>query len=471
MSPLNSAQLEANLAFPVKRLIKRPPLFIDPSATIRQAAQAMQTAGVGSVLIAAEPPAIVTDRDLRGRALAKGLGPETPITQIMSRPLKTVDATAPALAALRLMIEENIHHLPVLEEGIIIGVISGTDLLLHQASNPIYLRGVIDKLEKGKNLARYAAEIAALVAALFHGGLGAAPISRIVATLNDALVKRLVALAQSDLGPPPANYAWIVFGSEGRLEQTLLTDQDNALIYADSPSEAHAYFAELARRVVEGLIEAGFPPCPGGFMATNWCKPLAEWQRLYTKWIRLPEPEALLDAAIFFDFRAVAGTLSLASLEEIITGAAGEKLFIAHMLNGALAFRPPLGFFNRLRHEKGKIDVKRVGLAPIVGLARAAALAAGSRERSTVERLSVAGASGAVLDRESAQALAEMFPHLLYLRLCAQLAARENNQPTDNSINLAEISPLERRRLKDAFTVIKRIQESLRTVWQLDRLG
>ena len=314
-------------------------------------------------------------------------------------------------------------------------------------------------------------EIAALVAALFHGGLGAAQISRIVATLNDALVKRLVALAQNDVGPPPANYAWIVFGSEGRLEQTLLTDQDNALIYADSSSEAHAYFAELARRVVEGLIEAGFPPCPGGFMATNWCKPLQEWQRLYTKWIRLPEPEALLDASIFFDFRAVAGTLSLASLEEIMAGAASEKLFLAHMLNGALAFRPPLGFFNRLRHENGKIDLKRVGIVPIVGLARAAALAAGSRERSTAERLSIAGASGAVLDRESAKTLAEMFPYLLYLRLRAQLTARENNQPTDHRINLADLSALERRRLKDTFVAIKQIQESLRTIWQLDRLG
>src|SRR6266498_2611962 len=283
------------------------------------------------------------------------------------------------------MLEEHIHHLPIVEEGKIVGVISASDLLLQQASNPIYLRGLIDNLAKPADLA-------------------AIQISQIVSSLNDALVKRVLALTLAKLGSAPASYAWIVFGSEGRLEQTLLTDQDNALIYAEESDTARAYFAAVAREVVAGLVQAGFPPCAGGFMATNWCKPLAAWQELFTQWTHLPKPDALLDAAIFFDLRRAAGTLSIQPLEEIIAAARSQQLFLAHMARGALDFSPPLGFFNRLRSDRGKIDLKRGGIALVVALARVAALAAGSGERSTLERLSIAADSGEFIRRKDATA-------------------------------------------------------------------
>ena len=153
----------------------------------------------------------------------------------------------------------------------------------------------------------------------------AVQIGRIVSSLNDAWLNDWWSLAERDLGPPPTDFAWIVFGSEGRFEQTLLTDQDNALIYGEESETARAYFAALAEQVVNGLIQVGFPPCAGGFMATRWCKPLAEWRRLFAAWVRTPEPQALLDAAIFFDFRSVAGGLSLAALEEILAGATQKR--------------------------------------------------------------------------------------------------------------------------------------------------
>ncbi len=276
---------DSHLALPVKHLIKRAPLFVDASVSVKQAAQAMQNARVGSMLIASEPPGIVTDRDLRGRVLAPGLGPDTPVTQVLSRPLVTIDCGAPVFAALRLMLDENIHHLPVVEEGKIIGVVSATDLLLHQGRNPLYLRGVIENWQNS-HAVNYAEEIATLVHTLFDSGLAAIHISKIVSSLNDALVKRLVALTVEKLGTAPTPFAWIVFGSEGRLEQTLLTDQDNALIYQEDSDTARAYFAALAKQVVDALIEAGFPPCAGGFMATRWCKPLAAWRELFTDWIQ-----------------------------------------------------------------------------------------------------------------------------------------------------------------------------------------
>ncbi|HXV80639.1 MAG TPA: DUF294 nucleotidyltransferase-like domain-containing protein, partial [Candidatus Binatia bacterium] len=446
----------------VKYLVKRPPVFVEPEATVGQAARTMREAVIGSVLVADDPPGILTDRDLRGRVLAAGLGPETPVRRVMTRPLKTLDSHAPVLAALHLMLEENIHHLALVEEGKIVGLISSSDLLQHQASSPLYLRRTLETLEAPAKLAHYSREIAALVEILFRGGLSVVQIGRIVSSLNDALVKRLVDLAEHDLGPAPTAFAWIVFGSEGRLEQALLTDQDNALVYGAESEPARVYFTALAERVVNGLIQIGFPPCAGGFMATRWCKSLEEWQSLFARWLRTPEPQALLDAAIFFDFRSVAGRLSLAPLDKILADAKSEKAFIARLADASLA-HPPLGFFKRIRSDDGKVDVKKGGLAPIVGLARAAALAGGSLERSTLERLATAGKSGTILSQDDASALAEIFQFLLHLRLRQQLASLQANRSLDHNVHLNALSTLERRHLKEGFVMLRRIQEGIRS--------
>jgi CBS domain-containing protein len=333
------------------------------------------------------------------------------------------------------------------------------------------LRRTLDSVEDPSALAHYSREVAGTVQTLFRGGLGAVQIGQIVSSLNDALVKRLVGLAEQALGPPPTDFAWIVFGSEGRLEQTLLTDQDNALIYGEESEGARAYFKLLGERVVSGLIQVGFPPCAGGFMATRWCKPLEQWRRLFAGWVRTPEPQALLDASIFFDFRPVAGELSLTAVEEIVASAKTERLFIAHMTKDALVFGPPLGFFNRIRSANGMVDIKRGGIVPIVSLARAAALAAGSQERSTLERLVTAGNSGFLFKREDAALLAETFQFLLHVRLRQQLGALQTNQPIDHKVRLDALSALERRHLKEAFVTIRDVQDDVGASLHLDRIG
>jgi CBS domain-containing protein len=206
-------------------------------------------------------------------------------------------------------------------------------------------------------------------------------------------------------------------------------------------------------------------------MAINWCKPLNEWQQLFRGWITLPKPDALLDASIFFDFRPVAGSLPLEALDNIISHAKKERRFLAHMLAGALAFRPALGLFNQLRTENGTIDLKRKGIAPIVGLARAAALTAGSRARSTVERLRIGGASGLIFDAATAEDLTEVLRLLLRLRLRAQLAAWHERQPISHAVKVAQLSRIERRQLREGFVAVKQLQDNLRGVWQLDRLA
>jgi CBS domain-containing protein len=459
-----------DLTTPAEALITRPPVSLSPTASVAQAAQAMRRERVSSLLVGGVPAGIVTDRDLRNRVLAEGLGPETPLRQVMSSPLKTLPSDASIYSALLLMLEENIHHLPLTRQGKIIGVITDTDLLRHQAKSPLYLLKQIERITEAKNLANYAVDISGTVESLFMGGLDVAQIGRVIAHLNDALTKRLLRLAEAELGPPPTPYAWIVFGSEGRQEQTLLTDQDNALVYQDQTGETEVYFKRLAERVVAGLVQAGFPPCPGGYMATKWQYPLVEWERLFKQWVHTPEPHALLEAAIFFDFRPVYGELNLNPLEEILLRTGERGLFLAHLARAALEFQPPLGFFRRIREEEGGIELKKGGITPIVGLARLYALQAGASSRSTLARLEAALQAN-TLSQSEVETLAEAFRFILYLRLREQLRAYRASRTPTNRVRLEALSPLERRHLKEAFLAIRESQNLTAMNFQVERLG
>ena len=462
--------LDRSLLVPVKQLVTQPPLFVAADATVQQAAQTMHQARSSSCLVASDPPGILTDRDLRGRVLALGLGPETPARQVMTQPLKSLDSDTPTYSALLYMLDENIHHLALIEEGQVVGVITNTDLLRQQARSPLYLHRRLQNFNESTTLTHYAQEIAGTVATLLDGGVGALQIGRVVSSLNDTLVQRLAHLAEQRLGPPPMPYAWLVFGSEGRHEQLLITDQDNALVYAEPSAEAAVYFGQLAQRVVTGLQQAGFPLCSGGYMATNWCKPLAEWQEIFADWLRTPDPQALMAASIFFDFRHVYGDLSLEPLEALITTAYKRPLFIGHLVRAAQQFAPPLGFFQRIRSQRGLVDLKMGGIAPIVGIARAGALAAGSRERSTVERLVVAVKANQI-PAESATMLTDSLGFLLTLRLRCQLAALQSGQPAGNKIRLRDLTKLEQSRLRAAFAAVQEAQDTIGLSYQTDRLA
>ncbi len=470
ISVSDTPSVGGDLTTSVGTLILRPPLFVSPAATVAEAAQLMSKAWAGSVLVKDDPPGIVTDRDFRVRVLAEGLGPNTPVHLIMSRPVKTMPVETPVYAALLFMLEENIHHLALTQKREIVGVVSATDLLRHQAKSPLYLLRQVENLEDPDALSKYAIEVAGTVETLFKGGLDVSKIGQMIASLNDALLRRLLHLAEDELGPPPTPYAWIVFGSEGRMEQALLTDQDNALVYLEDTVEARDYFSALADRVVNGLLKAGFPPCPGGYIATNWRYPLDEWIRLFKGWVETPEPQALLETAIFFDFRAVYGELSLEPLEQIVLDAGKQGIFLAHLARAALKLRPPLGFFRRIRDEAGEVDLKAGGIAPIVSMARVYALQARSRSRSTLERLEAAYEAGA-LSQEGSETLIETYCFLLRLRLREQLNAISAGETPDNKICLKDLSRVEYRHLKDAFLAVREMQEAVSQRFQTGMLG
>ena len=490
----------SDLAVPARQLAVREPLFVAASATVGEAARLMRSSGASAVLVAGTPPGILTDRDLRSRVLAEGRGPETPVEAAMTRPAITLEAGASLFEALLFMLEHGVHHAPLEHEQRIVGMVTDTDLLRLHLRSPLHLVRELEGLHDTAGLGGYAHELAAMVEALSWRGAEASQIGRIVSRLNDTLVARLLALAEADLGPPPCPYAWMVLGSEGRMEQMLITDQDNALVWSEDSPAARAYFPRLAERGVAGLLAASFPPCAGGFMATRWQGPLAEWERRFARWIVAPEPQALLEASNFFDFRPVHGALALGALDEALLRAGREGIFLAQLAKTALAFRPPLGAFRQLRAEHGGINLKAGGILPIVGLARLHALAAGSRARPTLERLEAAAEAG-TLSRQGSATLAEAFRFLLRLRLRAQLAAVRAPRPEapgaeapgeiarrdgqggrtepppggdrgarQQDLQVEELPPLERRMLKETFLAIRELQEATALRYGIGRL-
>ncbi len=451
--------LGSDFARPVKMLVNRFPVFVSPEATVGTAARLMRQTNITSVLVEGEPPGIVTLQDLNCRVLAEDLGSDTLVRQIMTHPLKTLPCDTPIYSALFYMMEERVSHLPLTEDGQVKGLITRGNLLRYQVKSPFYLLRQLESLDSSAVVVKYNLDVTGRVESLFNDGLEVDLIGRIVSSLNDALVKRLLHLAEADLGPPPTPYAWLVFGSEGRMEQTLLTDQDNALVYFEDSPEARTYFERLAEKIISKLIEVGFPPCPGGYMATNWCHPLAEWEEMFNNWLTQPDPQALMEAGIFFDFRLVHGDLIPDSLDNILIQANDYPVFMAQMANAAIEFRPPLGFFGGIRADEGQVDLKKRGIAPIVALGRLYGLEAQSTARTTIERLEAAAADG-LLSQEGVNALIDAFRYLLGLRLREQLQKIEADQQPDNDIQLDHLSSREKRRLKEAFKVIRDMQEA-----------
>lgn len=458
------------LTTPLSALDLRPPVTVAPEATVGEVARAMRQVRDDVVLVQGDPPGIITDHDFQVKVLAEDLGPQTPVRQVMSQPVKSLPAETLVHSALLFMLEEKIHHLPVTQEGKITGIVSATDLLRHQTRNPLYLMRQLENLKSPAALKSYAHDVAAMVERLFHGGLKVAQIGRILASINDALVRRLLMLAEDELGEAPCPYAWLVFGSEGRMEQALITDQDNALAYLDDTPEARAYFPRLASHVVDSLMAAGFPPCPGGYMATSWCLPLADWEKTIRGWIGTPTGENLMVSAIFFDFRSVAGALSVESLDALVAGAADNDLFMASLARAALNFRAPMGLFGRIRAEDGLVDIKTGGVAPLVSLARVYGLEARSQAKTTRGRLEAAMAAGK-LEADRGHDAIETYRYLLQLRLDEQLRAMKEDRAADNLLRLASLSSLEHRHLKDALRAIRELQASAAHHFQVQALG
>lgn len=453
-------------------LVQRAPVVIAEAASVREAAQAMARERVSSLLVLREGElvGILTDRDLRSRVLAAGRGADERVAQVMTPEPVTAQADAFAFEALLEMVRRNLHHLPVLRGERLLGLVSSTDLLRLQTANPLYLVGEVQKQTTLAGLVQASRRLPGVVQGLVREDATADTVGRVVTAVGDALERRLLELAEAELGPPPVPYCWLVLGSQARLEQGLHSDQDNALLLADEVRPEHdAYFAVLARRVSDGLAACGYAYCPGEVMATNprWRRPRAGWQRLFESWVRRPEPEALLYSSIFFDLRALHGDAALLSglHERVLADTQRNGAFLAHLSRAALEHRPPLGFFRNFVLQRGgehadTFDLKHSGVAPIVDLGRVYALAAGLRAVNTQARLAGAAEAG-VLSAEGAADLRDALEFIAYVRLRHQGRQVAAGQAPNNFVSPDELSAFEKRHLRDAFGVVKTMQAAL----------
>jgi CBS domain-containing protein len=392
----------------------------------------------------------------------------------MTTPLQTMAAEATLGEVLLAMVDRGIHHLPLTREGRLVGMVTDTDLLRHESRHPLFVRRQLDRATGPQGLPAYAQEVAAAAVRLIEAGSPAGDVTRFVAGAHDALYARAIRDGEAALGPPPCRYALLVLGSGARREPTLRTDQDHALVLADNPpSGAGEWFAALAEHLAATLERCGLPRCPGAVMATNPARrvPCRAWQDQFTSWIQEPEEEALLEAAIFFDFRQLHGDLDAeAALRPVIRQAAGNRRFLGRLARAALRRRPPLGFLRQLRGDhQGRIDLKAHGTAPIVDLARLLALEAASAETATAARLRTATERGTV-GRTTAD-LAAAFEYLQQVRLRHQAGRLRAGAAPDDVIALADLGALERRWLKDAFHLLHTCQEGVRIAFQADLIA
>jgi len=475
----NASQMQME----VGTLIKRDAVTIDSRQTIRQAAECMSNEKVSSLLVlqGGQLTGIVTDRDLRQRVIAAGVHTERQVGEVMTRNLQMLKDRAPAFEALMLMTRQQIHHLPIVNSaGELKGMITSSDILYQINLNTMTLANNIRKCGQIDELVKACEQLPELQAQLINNGMNANQLAQALTAVTDGISKRLLELAELQLGSAPVPYAWMVCGSQARREQTIVTDQDNALLLDDEYRDAHQdYFKKLAHFVSDGLARCGFVYCPGNVMATNpsWCQPRKVWRGYFDKWINNPEPRALLHASIFFDMRVVHGDHGLFSdlHREVLQQCRNNTIFLSYMAANALHYRPPLGFFRQFvlihngQHEK-TLDIKHSGLIPVVDMVRVYALAAGLPEINTRERLLATEAS-AVLSHDGAQDLIHALEFIATLRARHQVGQFMNGGTMDNYLSPDSLSRHQRAMLKDAFAAIRSMQLAMEQRYQTARIS
>jgi CBS domain-containing protein len=449
------------------------PACIDVTAKVQQAAQLMQERRVSSVLVVDSQglAGILTDRDLRNRVLAQGLDGQTCTAEVMTIKPQIIGPNALIFEAMLLMSEHNIHHLPVIDNGQIKGVITSTDILRAQSSQPLLLIGEIDRQETIDKLIHVSKQIPLLLQNLISADARAEEIGRVLTSVTDALTRRLIVLNQRLLGEAPMAFCWLAFGSQGRQDQAACSDQDNGLLLAHEPDEiAAAYFDKLTHGVCKGLDLCGYIYCPGDIMAQNptWRLSLTKWQNKFKQWVASPDPKALMHASIFFDMRAVYGPQDLFDQlqDGVLAGTKGNDIFLAAMAGNSLQQSPPLGFFRKFVLERDGsevkgMDLKHKGSALINDIARVYALSAGIKEVNTAKRIQIL-MQMSIMNRKDALNLADAHEFIAHMRLANQGYQANNNLQVSNFLKPQDLSSLVRHQLRDAFNVVHDAQSGLK---------
>lgn len=464
---------EGRFARPLASLVRRAPLGVPPDTPLADALAAMQAERIGSVLVvdaSGQPLGILTLKDVLARVTLAGVPLATPISAVMTAQPATLSADAPVADALVLMARQGIHHLPLVRDGKLVGVVSEKDIFALRRLSVEGITSAIARSDNPGSLPALAQDIGDLAHSLLAQGMDAENLTAIISSLNDRLTERIVTLeSAADAALTGLRWCWLALGSEGRMEQTLATDQDNALIFAAADAAQRDALLAFALRVNRRLDACGFPLCKGGIMASNpqWCLSAAAWQQQFGQWIDHGSPEALLKASIFFDFRALSGDADLALDLRAWLKLAAQKnpRFLHQMAGNALRNRPPLGVVRDFvlsddRAHPHTLDLKLNGVTPFVDAARIFALAAGCPQTNTAKRLRAAAHALRIPDAELAD-WNRAFHFLQLLRLRHQHGQQRAGHAPDNYLDPDTLNPLDRRILKEALRQARKVQARL----------
>jgi len=464
---LHEQSLESRLG----DLIRRVPVVTQPHTSLREALTLVHEKQVGSVLITEdgrELLGILTRDDVLSRVTLAGLSLDTPISAVMSKNVKslTVDDTAEEAAVM--MSRFRIRHVPVLEQGRIVGCISQRDLFSLQRLSFDTISSAVRMAEDVSALQECAANIRKFARSLLEQGVKARQLTFLISHLNDVLTSRLVLLMAHQHGLDTDDFAWIALGSEGRSEQTIATDQDNALIYIDRvDASLKDRYLSFARVVNEALDACGYPLCKGNIMASNplLCMTQQEWRHRFAHWVEHGHPEDVLNAGIFFDFRSLVGNDQLLKVlrTEVTEMTATKPRFLKLMAEAALRHSVPLNWLGSLDTKKidnkQVIDLKMQGTAIVVEVARIYALAHRIEALNTQERLAALGRLMGVPKKESTAWIAA-FQYLQTLRLSIQLdGGMIGDNP--NALDVDTLNAVDRTILKGSMARIRSLQQRL----------
>lgn len=458
------------------------PLIAPLECSVRTALQMMAQKDADSIIVADPqtriPLGIFTLNDLLKRVALAGSDLEEPVLAVMTAGVITLKTDATAHQAATAMARHGISHIVVTDEqGHLAGLVSQSQLFDLKRPGVQELQREIVHCPDIASLVRCAEDISTLAKHLLAQGVGAEMLGQFVSSLNDLVTTRVIELTIDEIELPDARWCWLAFGSEGRLEQTLATDQDNGIVFeAEKPGDAaplREAFVAFARIVNERLDACGFPLCKGNIMAGNpqWCLSLDQWRRHFGAWIGKPEPQALLMASIFFDLRPLYGAHALAEQlrKWLLKTTANSRLFLRILTENALQQSPPLGVMRAFSFQSPKehpdtIDLKGQGARLFVDAARVFALAHGISDTNTARRLQVAAASTR-LGSEDVRAVVDAFFFIQSLRLKNQHAGAPEG--AGNRVNPAKLNELDRLILKEAFKQARKLQQRLRLEYQL----
>jgi len=469
---------QQTMTTPLGSLIKHEPVFVMPETPLRTALETMAEQRIGCMVVTdneQRPVGILTQSDLLPRVVLPEFDLNHPISEVMSSHPHKLSATATAYDAALEMATHAVRHLLVVDSSDRLqGVVSERDLFTLQRIGLRQIRASIEGADDIDALKRASQDIRQLALNLIAQGIGAEQLTRFISALNDALTRRIIILELDRHDLQGIAFSWMAFGSEGRHEQTLSTDQDNGIVFdpkGGDKDDAKSRLLAFAKDVNKALDACGFPLCKGNIMASNpdLCLTLEEWQHRFGAWIRQPDPQALLNASIFFDFRVLYGSEKIGDdLRRWLNNAAkGNSAFLRMMAHNALQVAPPLG---RIRdfvvEDDGMIDLKKSGARLFVDVARILALRAEVESSSTIQRLRLA-AQKAGMPEDEMDAMIEGFHFIQLLRLRSQHLETEHDAPGDNKVNPDHLNELDRRILKEAFRQARKLQLRLKLDYQL----